>query len=654
MITRVLEFSRQLIEPSILKRFARFFAVGACGVLVNMGVLLFLTESVGLPYVISSLVAIELSIVGNFALNNAWTWSDRRVGTPGKRLLKYHLVAGFSALAGNWCLLILLTSLFALDYRLANLVGIAAGVVLNFVLNHHWTFSVRPSQARGLREWLTQNIKGFPLPKRYGIAVLVLLAAALVLRMVCMEKVPLVPEEAYYWMYSQHPSLSYFDHPPMVAWVIRAGTLLLGNTELGVRAGGAFLMLAASALMYLYGRIWFGRAAGLVAAVLLQSLPIFFGAGIIATMDSALVFFWLVGLVGVSFALREQRAWGWYLAGIGLGGAMLSKYTGVFLGPGAVLAVLAFPPWRRHLRTIHPYLAALLALALFSPVLIWNAQHEWASFRFQFVDRFSGKVFSAGSVARYAALQLIVATPLLLAGLGWLYTRTLRSRRRLLTPRWLIAVSFSLPLLLVMSYKSFRYDIHINWTLPVYLSVFPAIARLGMARWRCARRGTVRFAGPRIAFASVVACLSANLLLLVYVLAIQPRTGWVAALNTWPELAKAVESVEEQLEAETGREPLIIANGKYRLASELAFYRTPLEHASRASDFTTSQWILGGEGLGYPYWAKPWKQSPIIVVADDNNIGSFAPHFRQFTVVRELKLAGKKKYQIAVALDRRD
>jgi dolichol-phosphate mannosyltransferase len=505
--------------------------------------------------------------------------------------------------------------------------------------------------------WLMRGLSAQGFSHRWAVAVVVLLAAALGLRVAAMAGMPLVPEEAYYWMYSQHPSLSYFDHPPMVAWVIGAGTKLFGDTEFGVRFFVATLMLASSVLLYGFGRMWFGRGAALWAALFLQGLPIYYGTGLIATMDSALVFFWLVCLVGVSVALRRQRAWGWYLAGVGMGGAMLSKYTGVFLGLGALLAVLGCPAWRRHLKSVHPYLAALLAVGLFSPVLFWNAANDWASFRFQFVDRFANKHFNAVGVMTYLGFQLLVATPLVLAGLAWLYGRTLRKGRRLLTPRWLLALSFSLPLLLAMTHKSLTYDIHLNWTLPVYLSVLPAVAQLGLAHWRRARRRSGGIARPRAVFATMAGCLAVNVLFMFFVLAIHPRLGWISALSPWRELAAAVETVEEQLEAETGREPLIIAEGKYRVASVLAFYCTPLEHRVRASDFITSQWIVGGRGLGYPYWADPdkWRDSDCIIVDRGHNIERFAPCFQQFTVVvKELRLVCRDNYQIAIGRGRRN
>jgi hypothetical protein len=97
---------------------------------------------------------------------------------------------------------------------------------------------------------------------RRGAVALLLMAAALALRLLGMALVPLVSEEAYYWMYAQHPALSYFDHPPMVAWVTGLGTAVAGNTEFGVRLVGSLLMLGASLLMYRFGRAWFSPAAG--------------------------------------------------------------------------------------------------------------------------------------------------------------------------------------------------------------------------------------------------------------------------------------------------------------------------------------------------------------------------------------------------------
>jgi len=500
------------------------------------------------------------------------------------------------------------------------------------------------------RSWMVRGVS-----PRWNVTVAVLLAMALGLRVAAMAGLPLAPEEAYYWMYSQHPSLRYFDHPPMVAWLIGCGTSLLGNTEFGVRTGAALTMLAASVVMYLFSRIWFGRQAALVAALLLQILPVYFGAGLIGTMDPPLVFFWLVCLWGVAVALRRNRAWGWYLAGFGLGGAMLSKYTGIFAALGALLALAGHQPWRRHLRSLHPYAATLLALAMFTPVLVWNARHDWASFRFQFVNRFAGERIALSSVASFAGMQLAVATPLILLGLAWLCVRTLPNRRRLRTPRWWMSLCFSLPLLLVMSYKSLRYHIHLSWTMQAYLSLLPALAQMTLALGRCARQRLRGLLWPRAALATVVVCLLLNVLALVSLLAFQPRAGFIAAFRSWPKLGAAVEAVVARLKAESGREPLVIGDDGYRLPSLLAFYRMPLESDVRASDFTTSHWILGGDGFGYPFWTKKeqWIGGDCVVVSDQKDIALFAPRFEKFDFVDECHLP-RKTYYIGVGRGLRD
>ena len=470
-----------------------------------------------------------------------------------------------------------------------------------------------------------------------------LLTIIVLLRFVASVCMILVPEEAYYWMYAQHPSLSYYDHPPMIAWVIGLGTQFFGNNEFGVRSATQLLMLASSALMYVYSRIWFSREAALGAALLPQILPVYFGSGLIATMDGSLIFFWTLALWAFSLALKEQRAWGWYLGGIATGGAMLCKYTGLFLGLGVILAVLAYRPWRRELLRPHPYIAAVLALALFTPVLIWNAEHDWASFRFQFVERYHGNGVGAAHVALFAGFQLLVLTPVVFAGFAWLLFRTIGSTRRVFQARWLIALCFCLPMLAVIAYKSLRYDIHLNWTLPLYLSVFPAIMQLGIAGWRRsrARRAVLRWC--RAASITVVFCLLLDLAAMLYLLFAEPKLGRVAALGPWPRLAREVQEIADRQQAQKACEYLIVGFDKNRLASVLAFYRTPLEKDVRASDFTTSQWIIAGDGLAYPYWTE-WEEEAVcdaIVVDDHKTDGLYLTQKSKLKPLEELHIRGK-------------
>lgn len=121
-------------------RFLRFAVVGCSGVLVNMGMLALFTEIFHLYYLISSIIAIELSILSNFMLNDTWTWQDRKKRSFRTRLFRYHVSAGISGLLFNWGLLLLLTKAFHIHYLLANLIGICFGMASNFILNNFWTF----------------------------------------------------------------------------------------------------------------------------------------------------------------------------------------------------------------------------------------------------------------------------------------------------------------------------------------------------------------------------------------------------------------------------------------------------------------------------------------------------------------------------------
>jgi dolichol-phosphate mannosyltransferase len=125
-----------LFHPRVIK----FSIVGGIGVLVNMGILYIFAEYFHIVYLISSLFAIELSIISNFLLNDYWTWGEREKKKFYQRLIQYHIMAGITAFLANWLLLVLLTEVFGIYYLISNLIGIGVGMLSNFILNDIWTF----------------------------------------------------------------------------------------------------------------------------------------------------------------------------------------------------------------------------------------------------------------------------------------------------------------------------------------------------------------------------------------------------------------------------------------------------------------------------------------------------------------------------------
>lgn len=141
-ITRIILEKLEKTTGIPVKRLVKFSLVGGSGTGVNMGLFFFLNETLSMPYQISSIIAIETSIITNFILNSWWTWQDRQASRrkeKGFRFLKYHLIVGFSALI-NYGILLLLVETTGLNKYLANLAGIMAAMGINFILNHKWTF----------------------------------------------------------------------------------------------------------------------------------------------------------------------------------------------------------------------------------------------------------------------------------------------------------------------------------------------------------------------------------------------------------------------------------------------------------------------------------------------------------------------------------
>lgn len=130
-----------------LLRIIKFGTVGASGVLVNSGILFFLTEKCQFDYRISALAAIEISIINNFIWNTWWTWSDKKVSDYDqffKRLFKFQFSTSIIAIV-NYALLVGLTELLHIPYLISNFTGIAVGSTLNFLIGHFWVFSIEKS-----------------------------------------------------------------------------------------------------------------------------------------------------------------------------------------------------------------------------------------------------------------------------------------------------------------------------------------------------------------------------------------------------------------------------------------------------------------------------------------------------------------------------
>ncbi len=227
---------------------------------------------------------------------------------------------------------------------------------------------------------------------------------------------PVTQDEAYYFDWALRLDLGYFDHPPGVA-LLGLGARLIPSSALAGRLGN---LLAATLTLLVLLRFY--RACGLDARQALLALVMtsatFAGlvSGVLATPDTPLALAWALALHEGLAALRGDRR-RWVTAGLATGLGLLGKYGMALIGPVFLWAILWADP--KALRTPWPYLGALAALLVFAPNLVWNAQHDWLTIRFQFGHGFSTSAGAISAEAVGTALALPErASVLEQAGLG--------------------------------------------------------------------------------------------------------------------------------------------------------------------------------------------------------------------------------------------
>src|SRR6266851_2990739 len=207
-----------------------------------------------------------------------------------------------------------------------------------------------------------------PNEARSVLTTVLTILALVVLRLVAAAFTPITFDEAYYWMWSKSLAGGYYDHPPMVAFVIRLGTMIAGDTELGVRLVSIMLALPLSWAVYRSAAILFGGQRVAATAAILLNVTLMAAVGtLIVTPDAPLLVASSFVLFFLAKVLETGRGVWWLAVGAAVGAALLSKYTALFFGPAILIWLLAVPKLRRWLISLWLYLGGLAALAIFSP-----------------------------------------------------------------------------------------------------------------------------------------------------------------------------------------------------------------------------------------------------------------------------------------------
>ncbi|TDW99196.1 ArnT family glycosyltransferase [Dinghuibacter silviterrae] len=301
--------------------------------------------------------------------------------------------------------------------------------------------------------------------------VLIVMVCSLILRIVAANMTELGNDEVYYALYPRYPDWSYFDHPAMIAWVVR----LLNGGHLASTAWAMRLPALVFGTINLYLAFLLGSAlrsprCGFYATLLYaSSLYVSVICGVFILPDTAQSFFWLLSLLClVRIFGKAPRAY-WLLFGLFAGLSVLSKYHGVFLWAGAGLYILLRE--RKELANPYVYLGGLITIACFAPIIYWNQHHGWASFVYHGHRTLSHQALINWDNLLQQVLGEFFYNGLPVVALIFIAFFAFRRHPYLEKKQFVFLLCMSLPLIIFVWVLSTQRETLPHWTGPSYLSL---------------------------------------------------------------------------------------------------------------------------------------------------------------------------------------
>ncbi len=425
--------------------------------------------------------------------------------------------------------------------------------------------------------------------------------------------IDLSPDEAHYWEWSRRLDLSYYSKGPMIAYLIAFGTAIFGDNVFGIRIMAVVSSVLSSIFMYLLGRQLFDERTGVASAILMQIIPLYSAFGVLFTIDSPFIFFWMLSLYLFYRAVEQQSSSSalntsellpfrtsaliyWLLLGISIGLGLLTKYTMAFFYICGFLFLLASKQYRYLLLTRWPYISFILSLVVFSPVVVWNADHNWVTLRHTAGQAHISEQLSVVSsqwsknFLEFLGSQVGIITPVIFILMIFALFKLKNEAKKLqqiakdsennppsppfnkggkvgLTKRYNgdFLFWFSIPIIVFFMLKSLHGKVQANWALPGYATGFVAVSALFIGRWESVKK--------RVRWTIIVgAVLSLSTTVIAHslpILKLPSNLDPSARIRGWKELGKEVSRLSDELSKEG---PFFIFSDRYQVSSELAFY----------------------------------------------------------------------------------
>lgn len=450
-----------------------------------------------------------------------------------------------------------------------------------------------------------------------------------VLRLAFMPFIGLTPQESYFAYYADHLSLSYFDHPPLVGYTIWLFMKAFGHNMFAVKFA-AFLitLLTQLAFFALASRVlrsgrkylaWIMFCTSMmVTSLSLQNCP-----------DVVLALFWTLSVWALYRAIFEGENRFWIYAGLFMGLAFDSKYPAAGLPAGLLIFLLFSGRYRRLLAKPWPYISILTMLLLALPVLIWNVQNDFVSFRLDSVLR--SEPFDSDTpqnLFQFILSQIIILMPVLFVGLWWLFGKymwRIVTKPNQTNPEMWFLLSFFLPTFIGVYLVSIFGEVKYNWLIPTYITGIIMVARFLNLRWQKWHW----------------ILTSALYAVCIYFIVLAPQSAYVRydlGLDS-EQLAHEVDSVHA---ANPGT--FVFATDGYKTASKLSFY---------SNDTIYGPQVINQPPYHFGYVGIDSKQltgkNGILVKPRLNSSTPFhliVPYFDDVKKIHSVKIAGVEAYGV--------
>ena len=388
-----------------------------------------------------------------------------------------------------------------------------------------------------------------------------LLLAVTAYRLWFSTRMELVPDEAYYWLWSKHLAASYRDKGPLVAWAIALGTALFGDTVFGIRIFAVLFSSATGWLLFLLARRLFDDRVALWSLLVATVMPMFAVGSLLMTIDPLSVFFWALTALLFWGALQSGKTITWFWMGLAIGAGFLAKFTnGVH-----IICIGLFLLWSKEHRawlfSRKMFVWGAAFLLSITPLLWWNMQSGWI--HLAALHSRSGVQSSFGihpaEFFRFVGEEFGVMSPLFAAGMVVAAFSLLWKRHADLRTRFLLCQC--LPLVSVFLFFSLNKAGKGNWIAPALITGII----LTVVFWRevIAHRPAWRW-GVGVAFA--IALLMTGAMHDTAFLHLPAERDPLRRSQGWADFGAHVQRARLEHKAD-----LLLAN-HYSLASMMAFY----------------------------------------------------------------------------------